>query len=320
MTLQLKGAPMSKIQKKSTGGVIVPIITPIDENENVDEQSLRAVIRHCIDAGVHGIFAGGSAGMGPLLTDSAWQKLMEISAHEVNGQVALLGGIVSTSTARALDRIKVLDSLGYGSMVVTPTYYITLHTHEEMMAHFTACRDATDMQMIAYNIPGCTGSSVPLETMEELARRQWIDLVKESSGDSDYFKAVLEMCLDYGIGAMQGNEIDIDWSLMTGAAGIVPVCANYDPALFVKTYKASQDRDEKTVAACQQQINAIREAIGAHRKNWISGVMYSVHTLGICVENPVRPLQQLSTEQKKQIDKLTANQGKVTGKQNEITK
>ena len=37
-------------------GVIVPLLTPLDEKECVDESALRALIRHCLDGGVDGIF------------------------------------------------------------------------------------------------------------------------------------------------------------------------------------------------------------------------------------------------------------------------
>ena len=41
-------------------GIIVPILTPIDENENIDERKLRFMVDHVIEGGVHGILAYGS--------------------------------------------------------------------------------------------------------------------------------------------------------------------------------------------------------------------------------------------------------------------
>ncbi len=58
-------------------GVIVPVITLVDSQENIDISAFRAVIRRFLDAGIDGIFAGGSAGMGPLLTDNQWAVAME---------------------------------------------------------------------------------------------------------------------------------------------------------------------------------------------------------------------------------------------------
>jgi len=296
---------MTKKYNTLKGGVVVPIITPVDENEKLDSKALIKQIRRCIDAGVDGIFAGGSAGMGPLLTDFVWQDLMETAAEEIDNQVVLMGGIVAESTGKALEKIRILEKLKFSAIVVTPTYYININTHEEMMTHFSACRQATDMRMIAYNIPGCTSSTIPLETIEKLAEKKWIDLVKESSGNKSYFKSILEICKNTDVGVMQGNEIDIDWSLLLGAAGIVPVCANYDPGLFVKVYQSALKKDYDKTQSLQKEINTVRKILSVHTHNWIAGIMYAVHTLGIGSGKPVRPLQDLPKKQKETIDKLS---------------
>ena len=68
-------------------GVIVPVITPIDDHEDVDEPAFRRALGRLVRAGVQGIFVGGSAGEGPLLTDRQWRRTMEIGFDEV-GQKA----------------------------------------------------------------------------------------------------------------------------------------------------------------------------------------------------------------------------------------
>ncbi|ARN56173.1 dihydrodipicolinate synthase family protein [Sedimentisphaera salicampi] len=292
-------------KKEINGGVLVPIITPVDENENVDEKAFRAVIRHCIDAGVDGIFAGGSAGMGPLLADDQWKRAMEIARDEVAEQAGLAGGVIATSTRRALEKIDILSRLDFPSMVVTPTYYIALTTEKEMLSHFSACREATDMQMITYNIPGCVQSTVPVSVIEYMAEKGWTNLIKESSGDRDYFLKVLDVCRRHSIGVMQGNEPDIEWGLKAGAAGIVPVCANYEPEAFVTAVEAAKQGDSQQLSETQEHISAVREVLLlGEEKNWIAGIMYGLSTLGMGIGRPVRPIQELTKDQKAPIDQL----------------
>ncbi len=50
------------LQLDNLYGIIPPIVTPVDENENVDEQGLKRVIDHVLDSGVHGVFVLGSNG------------------------------------------------------------------------------------------------------------------------------------------------------------------------------------------------------------------------------------------------------------------
>ena len=49
-------------------GVIVPLLTPADGQERVDEPEMRALIRHCIEGGADALFTGGTGGLGALAT------------------------------------------------------------------------------------------------------------------------------------------------------------------------------------------------------------------------------------------------------------
>ena len=289
---------------KATIGVVVPVVTPVTVQETIDESAYRAAIKRCLNAGVHGIFAGGSAGMGPLLTDRQWYHAMEIARDEVGDDHLLMGGIIATSTARALEQIRVLEQLNYTMMVVTPTFYIKPSSNREMLAHFSACRDATNMQMVVYNIPSCTGSSVSIDVIEDMAWRGWMKLIKESSGDRDYFATVYHRTRDMSIDVLQGNEPDIEWGLKLGAAGIVPVSANYEPQTFVTAIQAIRDDNPELLSKAQHRISALRDILGVSRKNWISGIMYAMKTLGIGTGIPLKPLQELTPEEKIPLDEL----------------
>lgn len=166
-------------------GVVVPVITPIDAQEDVDEAALRKLIRRLVRAGIHSIFMGGSAGEGPLLVDRQWRRLAEIAFDEVGGQVPLLGGVMDTSSRRVREKIKALKDIGYRYFVLTPTFYLSIRSPSEHIRLFGEAKEvAGDMEMIAYNIPQCTGAALTIDTLCELARRGWIQCCKESSGDS----------------------------------------------------------------------------------------------------------------------------------------
>ncbi len=283
-------------------GVIVPLLTPVDENEHVDEPALRAQIRHCLEGGVNGIFVGGSAGMGPLLTDDQWVRLMEIARDEVDDPVPLLGGAMATSTGRAIERIKILDQTGFKHVVVTPTYYITPTRHEEFMTHFDGCRQVTDMNMIVYNIPSCIGAEIPVSAIVEMVQQGWTRTVKESSGDREYFSDLLDSTADFDTTVLQGQETDIAWGLSRGANGFVPTCANCAPGPFVDLWRAHRAGDEAQRSEAQKRVNAVRDGLILGDKNWIAGLMYGLKTLGIARGNAVRPIAEISDEEKKRVE------------------
>jgi dihydrodipicolinate synthase/N-acetylneuraminate lyase len=283
-------------------GVIVPVITPVDDNGRIDEQSMRSVIRRCLKADTDGVFVGGSSGMGPMLTESQWQLCMETAFDEAGPEVLLLGGIICTSSQIAKERIKILERIGYKYIAVTPTYYITLTNEQEFEKHFDICRQATDMEMVVYNIPSCTNSQIPLTVLEKMARSGWFHAMKESSGDRGYFESALRILQKYDINILQGNEPDIEWGLSIGAGGIVPVCANYEPSTFVAAWTAAQKGDKKRLQEAQKRIDRVRDVLIVQPENWISGVMYGLSTQNIGNGKPLAPLIEISEESKKLIN------------------
>lgn len=284
------------------GGVIIPIVTPLNSDGSTDTVALRRQVQRCIKAGVGAIFAGGSAGAGPLLRDDQWEEMLQIVAEETAGKTRAMAGIIATSTARAIDQIKISQRLGYGTIVVTPTFYIALQREAEILAHFEACRQATDQELVIYNIPSCTGCQIPILAMRTMIEGGWATAIKESSGDADYFRQLLPLAAETGAHLLQGNETDIVWSIESGAAGIVPVCANYDPAMFVEIF--NQVKAGTAPADAQEKINAMRDALLVGDHNWVAGITWGLHSLGMGSGVPPLPLQTIDAPRQARIENL----------------
>lgn len=274
------------------GGVIIPVITPVDREDRVDEAAFRGVIRHVVDASVHGVFVGGSAGEGPLLTLTQWTRMVEIAFDEVRGTCHLLAGTSETSTRRVFEKIDIISGIGYKNFVVTPTFYITLKTPDEHLRLFGACKDrGGDMEMIAYNIPACTGAEIPVETMCDITRRGWIRYCKESSGNAGYFGRLMEQGAEVGLKAFMGDEALASEGLLAGACGIVPVCGNYEPRTFIQLFEAAKSGDTDRMATLQDRVVALRRDLPLASACWIAGVKHAMAGIGLGSGKPVSPLQ-----------------------------
>lgn len=294
-----------KTERTEIHGVIVPAITPVDKNENVDESAFRKQLRRLMDACVHGIFVGGSAGEGPLLASGEWQRMVEIAFDEVNGRIPLLGGVMDTSSRRVCEKVKVLRSIGYRHFVLTPSFYTAVKTGDEQLRLFGEAKAAAGkMKMVAYNIPQCTGSVMAVKTVCEMARRGWIRYCKESSGDFKYLMNLIQRGRDAGLGVLAGEEPLMDRAMLAGAKGIVPVCANYDPGLYVRIYEAGLRRDRKTLAALMPRALALRDIMPCSGACWISGIKYALSALGIGSGLPVSPLEPTEAKRKAAIDAM----------------
>lgn len=288
-------------------GVVTPIITPVDDEDRVDEPAFRRQIQRLIAAGIHGIFVGGSAGEGPLLTGREWERMVSIARDEVGDRAYLLGGAIDTSTRRVLEKVRMLRDLGYGHCVVTPTYYLTLRHPDEFLRLFGECaQHAGDMDVVAYNIPSCVSSAIPAEVVIELVRRGWIRRIKESSGDLDYVMRLLHDGPAVGLRVLQGDERLMAAALKAGAVGIVPGSSNVDPQAFLALYRAAQASDEAELDRCATRVAAVRAAVPLAGAQWLSGIKYAVSRLGIGSGRTVSPLQPLTQEQQVAIDAFLA--------------
>ncbi|MCO6453261.1 MAG: dihydrodipicolinate synthase family protein [Caldilineales bacterium] len=289
----------------SLSGVIVPVITPVDDNECVDERAFRRSIRRLLDAGVHAIFVGGSAGEGPLLTSSEWERMATIAADEVNGTAPLLGGAIDTSTRRVIEKIRVFSSLDFLYSVVTPTYYITLRAEEEYLRLFGECAAvAAGMEIIAYNIPACVGSVIPTSALFTAGDRGWIKYVKESSGDYTYFKRLVDEGRDHNLSILEGEEGHIAQGMLAGAVGIVPVCANFEPETFIAAYEAGIAGDADALVPLQERILLLRKKLLLVSPLWIAGIKYAMSCMGLGSGKTVSPLCPLTVAEQQNIRKF----------------
>jgi dihydrodipicolinate synthase/N-acetylneuraminate lyase len=101
-----------------------------------------------------------------------------------------------------------------------------------------------------------------------------------------------------------GDEAGIAEGLRAGACGIVPVCANYEPATFLAAYAAGARGDDAALTRSMERIMYVRERLCLGGISWVAGVKYAVASLGMGSGVPVSPLEPAGAEQKKAIDDL----------------
>ena len=282
-------------------GIVVPTITPVNNEDQVDEFAFRALLQRLIKSGVQGVFVGGTTGEGPLLTFSDWERMAVIAFEECNGKIHLMCGTMDTSTRRIVRRIKILAQIGYNNFVVAPSFYINARLSSEHLRLFGECKEQSEgMNMIAYNIPSCTGSMIQSDVMLEMVRRGWVTCCKDSSEDRDHVRRLVSEGGPLGLRVLVGTELRAAEVLLGGAAGIVPSSANYEPSTFVSAYNARAHRAE--LMRLQIRITALMNNLLLAPREWLAGIKYAVSTLGTGSGRPVSPLEPLSVEERRAID------------------
>ena len=129
---------------KDLKGVIPPIITPVDAQENIDEQGLRTVIEYVLDGGVHGVFVLGSNGEFYALDDENQKSAVEITVKYVNKRVPVYAGIGAITTKACIKAAKMAETAGADAITVLTPMFIKPN-EKELYNHFEAIAKSTNL-------------------------------------------------------------------------------------------------------------------------------------------------------------------------------
>ena len=98
---------------KQIRGVIVPILTPLNDDESVDTASLRRLVNYLIDNGAHGIWVSGTTGEFAALSDRERVASIEAVVDEVDGRVPIIGNVSQPSTKLSIELAMAVRSVGW---------------------------------------------------------------------------------------------------------------------------------------------------------------------------------------------------------------
>jgi len=237
-------------------GVIPPVCTPLTADGEVDVVSLERLCGFLLDAGVHGLFAGGSTGEIGQLTDSARTTVLSTVAGVAAGQVPVLAGVIDTGTQRVIEHARAAHKLGADGVVATAPFYVKTGP-AEVAAHYRSIAAAADVPVIAYDIPSNVGNKLPSGLVAELAHEGVITALKDSSGDLESFRRVLAATSDIGFPCLTGSETLADLALAAGAHGVVPGLGNVDPHGYLRLYHAARNGQWDAARAEQQRLTRL---------------------------------------------------------------
>lgn len=286
---------------KEIKGIIAPILTPMDENENVNETELRNQVDRLIDAGIHGIFAFGTNGEGYILSEQEKELVLQIVVEQTAGRVPVYAGSGCISTKDTIRMSIRAKEMGADVLsIITP--WFAAASQEELVAHYTAVAEAVDMPIVLYNIPARTGNALQPATVERLAEIDTIVGVKDSSGNFDNMLQYIERTGTGDFAVLSGNDSLILWNLMAGGAGGIAGCANVFPKNMVEIYEAFQRGDLKRARECQDNIRAFRNCFKYGNPNTI--VKAAVAMQGYPVGTCRRPFDRISEEGKRALTKV----------------
>ena len=216
---------MSKVDFTGLG---VALVTPFNNDESVDYDSLNKLIEFQINSGVDYIVALGTTAETPTLTISEQKDIVDYIVKTVNGRVPIVVGMGDNCTASLVDKIKGFDFTGI-SAILSVTPYYNKPTQEGLYLHYCAISKVSPVPIILYNVPGRTGVNMTAETTVRVAKAcNNVVATKEASGDLNQIKEIIDNAPE-GFNVISGDDAVTTDVILAGGVGVISVFGNAFP-------------------------------------------------------------------------------------------
>jgi 4-hydroxy-tetrahydrodipicolinate synthase len=206
------------------GQVLTAMVTPFDQNGEVDFNATRILVDYLIENGTDGIVVAGTTGESPTLTTEEKVALFKLVVDAVNGRVPVIAGTGSNNTRASISLTKLAEETGVDGIMLVAPYY-NKPSQEGMYQHFKAIAESTPLPIMLYNIPGRSVVNLSVETIVRLSQIPNIVALKEASGNLDAMAEIISQApSDFTLySGDDGLALPV---LAIGGAGVVSVASH----------------------------------------------------------------------------------------------
>lgn len=292
---------------KKIEGIIVPVLTPITEEETLRLDQLEQLICYLVEGGVNAVFANGTTGEFARFSPEERAEIVCTAVKASNGRIPVLAGVSDCGTKKVIENIRKAEKAGADAAAVTMPYYFPTTSAYEQEEFIREVTEATELPVILYNIPAAAGCSLKKEALDAVCKIPNLYGIKDSSNDAGYFDWLRERYggeLKIFLGAEELNY----YGLTHGADGLVPSLANPFPRVLSAAWKAAKDKDWESCKVHCDLVNAMNELNG-FSDSWMSPNIWrkeALKQMGIMDAAFTRPHTPLSDADKKKTAEWVA--------------
>ena len=220
-------------------GIIPPMVTPFDENEEINETILKHEAKLLFSAGIHGISLGGSTGEGALLSNAELARGIEIIQTENSLKIPVLCGIIRNSTRAAVKAGLTAKAAGADVLMVTPTFYHGTDARGNY-AFYEEISQKVGLPIVIYNV--IKNNVITPDMMKKISRIDHVAGIKQSAGGIHALADMVHNCGNKTL--VFGAQDDVMYlSYLLGAVGAISAILTVFPELCVKQWDCVQQGD-----------------------------------------------------------------------------
>ena len=283
----------------SLHGLGVAMVTPFNEQGNVDFPALQRMVEHQIKGGTAFLVVLGTTGETPTLSAAEQRRVVDFVLEVNAGRLPVVVGVTGNNTAELCERIHNWDVSGVAAfLVATPAY--NKPGQEGLKAHYTSVADAAQRPVILYNVPGRTSCNMSAATTLTLANHSNVIGIKEASGDLEQIGDILAGRPPH-FAVWSGDDALAMPTVAMGAEGLISVLGNAFPkplTAMVEQASFGQTHEARSTHAALKPLMKLMFEEGNP-----AGIKAAMNHLGLCEGDVRLPLTKASSALK---DKLYA--------------
>jgi 4-hydroxy-tetrahydrodipicolinate synthase len=244
---------------KPIQGSIVALVTPMFEDGGIDFDALRRLIDWHVAEGTDCIGVVGTTGESPTVSMAENCEVIRVAVQHAAGRVPIMAGTGANSTSEAIELTRFAKEVGADCHLSVVPYY-NKPSQEGIYRHFCAIREAVDLPLVLYNVPGRTVADMQPETTLRLAQVPGIIGIKEASGDIGRASQLIKNA-PKGFAIYSGDDPTAVALMLLGGHGNVSVTANVAPRLMHELCMAALAGDAKRAAAIHLQLLPLHQQL-----------------------------------------------------------
>jgi 4-hydroxy-tetrahydrodipicolinate synthase len=214
-------------------GLWLPLVTPFRDGE-LDEASLRRLVRHYAKLPVDGLVLAATTGEGLTLASDETERLVFTVRDEIGDaqNLPVCLGLSGSNTRALLATLERTAAWPIDFYLISCPYYSRPSQHG-MELHFTALADRAAHPVMIYNIPYRTGVNLGNETMLRLAAHRNIAGLKDCCDDQNQSRELLRRRpADFAV--LTGEDAHFPEALIDGADGGIVASAHIETKTFAR--------------------------------------------------------------------------------------
>ncbi len=285
----------------SLSGVIVPLITPLDDKNQVDHAGVREVVDFVVSKGVHAVMIGGTTGEGMLLNPDERKALLETVVSQVNRKIPVIAHVGCIDTATTVQLSHHARTAGANIISAIVPYFFTFND-EQVYRHFMTVAEAVpDMPVLLYAFPGNAKNDISPALLGRLLKAAPnIVGIKSSNDDLVRFQEYVEVGGADFTACFGVDELMLG-GLALGSKAQISGNANSFPEPFIQLYDAFQAGNLKLAQQLQQVVNAI---VGLHHAGQTTAFFKATLKMrGVSTGRVRPPMRELNAEELEEVTK-----------------